>query len=62
MLSFLWEKLGYGEIQPGINAWQNGSFMEFDQREFFPYDIDWTGSEFLERENGHIYIPNACKG
>ena len=65
MLSFLWEKLGYGALEPGLQPgetiYQKGTYQEFDQREFFPLDMDWTGTELLDRENGNIYIPFACK-
>lgn len=64
MLSFLWDKLNYGELQPPGNQNANpapGTFQTFDQLEFFPDDTNWQSRDFKDREEGLIYIPNQCK-
>ena len=63
MLTFLWEKLDYGELQDAGNDKNKGTLYSFDQKEFYPSTVDWnTNTHFKNRENGLIYIPEQCEG
>lgn len=67
MLEFLYETLGYtnafvSNIDTPLSgrAIDSGTFTTFDQREFFPdYDYE-THESFVDRENGYLFVPNAC--
>jgi hypothetical protein len=52
ILSFIWDKLNYGELQPPGNQNANpapGTFQSFDQLEFFPDTTNWQSNDFRDR-------------
>ena len=72
MIDFLYDTLGYDSIVEGQDVRFDrdeafGTFTQFDQREFFPTEIDWDSQSYKDgafygRQNGWIYTPTACQG
>ena len=66
MLNYIYDKLDYAEslIEDPEANWESlGTFTSFPQQEFFP-DIterQWRNDgNFKDRDNGYLYVPNAC--
>ena len=66
MLQFIYESLGYTDNfvsnidSPVSNPESLGSWTTFDQKEFFPGINYNTNNDFINRENGYLFVPNAC--
>ena len=65
-LKYIYDTLGYtagDQFQsfagkPSDYWEENGSYLDFDQTEFF--DVNFDAKEYRGRELGKIYIPNQC--
>ena len=62
MLQYIYQSNGYADSLLSNEGWDenwedHGNFTTFNQREFYPDTLDWTGGDFVNRENGKVFIP-----